>query len=59
MKEFLKDYIEEILFFTALVLITASAFIINIALGLFINGLMLMVAQDKIVKIKKSLTKRR
>ena len=59
MKEFLIDYIEEILFFIALILISISAFIVNIAVGLFISGLMMIAAQDKIIKIKKSLVRKR
>ena len=59
MKEILIDYIEEILFFIALILISISAFIVNIAVGLFISGLMMIVAQDKIIKIKKSLVRKR
>lgn len=59
MKEFLIDYIEEILFFMALLFIVIGAFTINLSVGLFIIGLMLIVAENKVVKIKKSLAERK
>lgn len=59
MKNFIIDYIEEIIHFLALVLICISAFFISLALGLFITGLMLMLGERKIIEIKKSLAERR
>ena len=59
MKEFLMDYIEEILFFSALLFIVIGAFTISLSVGLFTIGLMLIVAENKIVKIKKSLAERK
>ena len=59
MKEFLINYIEEILFFIALISFLIGAFFINISTGFFVTGLVLIVANYKISKIKKSLAERR
>lgn len=59
MKDFLIDYIEEIVHFLALILICISAYFVSLALGLFITGLMLMIGERKIIEIKKSLAERR
>lgn len=59
MKDFIINYIEEIVHFLALVLIGISAYFISLALGLFVTGLMLMVGERKIIEIKKSLAERR
>lgn len=59
MKEFLINYIEETIYFIALLLISISAYFISFVLGLFVTGLMLIVAEKKISKIKKILAERR
>lgn len=59
MKEFILNYIEEILFFTALILFSVSAFLIGARYGLFCTGLVCIIAENKITKIKKALAERR
>lgn len=59
MKEFLINYIEEIIYFIALLSISISAYFISGELGLFVTGLMLIAAEKKIVGIKKSLAEKR
>lgn len=59
MKEFLINYIEEIIYFIALLLISVSAYFVSLGLGLFVTGLMLTVLERKIVEIKKSLAGKR
>ena len=54
MKNFLIDYIEEIVFFIALVLISISAYFVNISLGFFINGLVLLAVEYKIKQINNN-----
>lgn len=58
MKNFLIDYIEEIVFFIALVLISISAYFVNISLGFFINGLVLLAVEYKIKQIKKEIARK-
>lgn len=53
MKEFLINYIEEIIYFIALLLISISAYFVSVGLGLFITGLMLIVLEKKIIEIKR------
>lgn len=59
MKEFLINYIEETIYFIALLLISISAYFVSFGLGLFVTGLMLTVLERKIVEIKKSLAGKR
>lgn len=59
MKEFLINYIEEIIYFIALLLISISSYFVSCGLGLFVTGLMLIVLERKIVEIKKSLAGKR
>ena len=58
MKNFLIDYIEEIVFFIALILISMSAYFVNISLGFFINGLVLLAVEYKIKQIKKEIARK-
>lgn len=58
LKTFLIDYIEEIVFFIALILISLSAYFVNAPLGFFINGLTLLAVEYKIKQIKKELARK-